>query len=349
MNLTTLCHSDVFKYNLLDYLDLKDIRNIEKIYGLSFQKYYNKIIINCINAKLKDIFKDKLDEFKKQLNKNGAIIAGSFITQSILNEVWDKSDVDIFIPVGFNADKNGYITHSYNFATNFEKYIFEQFKYLNYEACNRYDNVISKTKINWLREYATENKNYTKIQTIQVKVDTEKEMHNFIIYNFDFDICKVIYGIDNNKEYVYIHNLDTILDKNFTFKYTNSVESSLSRYYRYIKRGFKITIPNSKKIHNQLIQKYNVINLKNLNESFGSYSLYEIISDKYKPLDIDNYIFHKEINGKIIIKQRLTKSDLCSVINCPLNFIQKQHYHISTRYFFNTLQPHDTTIIAINN
>lgn len=88
-------------------------------------------ITNTIENRLKSIFGCEFDNFLLSLQASGAVIAGSFVTQSILDETWNDSDIDIYVPiptvesdstvtnVPTSADVDWQLAHQNNTTTQF--------------------------------------------------------------------------------------------------------------------------------------------------------------------------------------------------------------------------------------
>lgn len=79
-----------------------DIVNICHIYPHQWTKLYyvfKTCVANNIDNFFRSYFGNYYDEFREEMIKNKAIISGSFILQTILNEKWENSDIDIYIPI----------------------------------------------------------------------------------------------------------------------------------------------------------------------------------------------------------------------------------------------------------
>ena len=96
-------------YRIVDYLHPKDIYNLRLINNqLSSTIKYDIININMrkhIRLRLFEIFEINTDKFLDLLEQNQGIISGSFILQSILNERWNGSDIDIYLPSDKKSDQ----------------------------------------------------------------------------------------------------------------------------------------------------------------------------------------------------------------------------------------------------
>jgi hypothetical protein len=101
---------DPFYNHIIPNISAADIHNLVQ----TCKKYKNSVtrrhietsIINSINNRLRKIFEDKFEDFKNVLKKTGSVISGSFIIQCILDEYYDDSDVDIFVPIKENITIN---------------------------------------------------------------------------------------------------------------------------------------------------------------------------------------------------------------------------------------------------
>jgi len=81
--------------------------------------------------------------------------------------------------------------------------------------------------------------NTTHLQCILVDCH-KNEMINFIKDEYDFDICKNVFWLDDQHQ-LYIHALYDIINKQTTFKYTTKIETSEKRKEKYEQRGFTFT------------------------------------------------------------------------------------------------------------
>lgn len=73
-----------------------------------------------------------------------------------------------------------------------------------------------------------------------VSVDeTKDKMFQFIVDEFDFDICKNMYCRKNNKGFVQIKSFHDITSKLIPYRFTHNDQTSKFRRDRYETRGFK--------------------------------------------------------------------------------------------------------------
>jgi len=166
-----------------------------------------------INRRLWIIFGENYDEFRTAFQNSGAQITKSFVTQCILGENWEESDINIIISVDerdllfdtsvsfLDTDKNAKTMGMIEFM--FSKYKTCFVGYLNHLNGGRFD--VNGTKI---------------LFAIQYDID---------IYN----ACKNIYTFNNSKEIVLINKINEI----FT-KYTNFNNKNCLMHAKYSARGF---------------------------------------------------------------------------------------------------------------
>lgn len=213
-------------------------------------------VTNLVNERIKEVFGEQTENFKIALQKSNAIIAGSFIPQSILQEYWNDSDIDIYVPISSNAPANYdnlKITDNIKFEINEEGdkiwfsyggcLITEIEKFL-YELSNKKDTYHIQgcyfddfgKSLCGIRAYEIGN---TKIQVMQIR--SKLPIHTFILRTFDFDICKSYYQIVENTEMVVCADLNGILKKTCEFNYCLSLKNTVHRYFKYVLRGFTFT------------------------------------------------------------------------------------------------------------
>ena len=95
-----LC-GNVFDHIIVNFISMKDIFNLRFVWSQFRnridEKYLMKLIKIKIERRLKNIFKNNYGQFVNAIFQNKAIISGSFLLQCILDEVWDNSDIDIYV------------------------------------------------------------------------------------------------------------------------------------------------------------------------------------------------------------------------------------------------------------
>lgn len=194
--------------------------------------------------------------------KNVAVVSGSFILQMILNEKWENSDIDIFIPAkGVNL-KNNILGDTSDLEEFFSFHLCP-----NHHAGFEYEGTTGPaTQIKHIREYTkciksigfTQNltglhdanssiqnpaslrEASTIIQTILINVEPNfSSIKKYINSSFDLDICKNLFYYDEND----VCRLDVlkasdIIDKKTNFKFHTTIFSPFYRYKKYVDRGF---------------------------------------------------------------------------------------------------------------
>lgn len=195
---------------------------------------YNENEITArIHTRLLSIFGDKNLKFRKIIDDLGCVISGSFIIESILNEEWNDNDIDIFVPY---CEKNK--NHLDNFLT-------QCYKLDNYSPTNKYVNDFGtnskKKTITWIKNFTVNGKT---VQIINTSLPKYK-LNDFILSNFDFDICKNMYWIEKCACKLHVNNITNIVNKQFHWNYTNNIIRSLQRSIKYSKRGFNIIYPKN--------------------------------------------------------------------------------------------------------
>ncbi len=249
---------------IINYLTSKDILNLVASSAdcVKVLKYYHfeQAVIREINRRLRNIFKDKYDDFKMEMQKNSAVISGSFILQCILCEDWKVSDIDIYVPV---RDVTLTTTPGRSYTD------LENFLYNNIALTELYSGQYDNTIILGTRKYASYTEKYLKeveggqnpnityqinrenrlkyintdmspIQIIQIDCHPE-EVNDFILNDFDFDIIKSNYYISDGIEYLTIVNLPNILKRETQFQISDKYRHEWDRKKKYEERGFKFT------------------------------------------------------------------------------------------------------------
>lgn len=184
------------------------------------QDSINKLIIINIKTRLKN-YVDDYEEFQQFLMKTNAFISGSFIIQSILDQHYKDSDLDIYVPFAYKRNK----------IINFKNFTItkQSGSYRNEDA--------SDIKIYHVTDYQCNNK---KMQLIYVKINSDRQsIINYLTEYFDLDICKNFYRLND----LYIHNLSQIVSQKLYFNIRNTSWNpikSIERVNKYQNRGFEI-------------------------------------------------------------------------------------------------------------
>ena len=226
-------------------------------------------ITSLVEGRIHEVFGQNTKEFQLALQKSNAVIAGSFITQSILGEYWENSDIDIYVPVveditvyyssneGFRdsddlfsiTDEDGtkltYTVGGY-LVTEIEQFMYKMNSSKKHDGCyqqegakeGRYCGLFGES-IYGMREYGIGDKT---IQVMQVNTKfCNGKIRRFIFESFDFDICKAYYGILDNNSFVDCADVNSILSKTCEFEFSVALKNSIERFQKYTKRGFALT------------------------------------------------------------------------------------------------------------
>ncbi len=102
--LTTLLCSDESKH-FTDFLTIRECYVLSwtnTAYKNFFQALMQTKIDALFQTTLRKYLGDKTETFVSLLHGSGAVLSGSFVLQTVLQETWDlkPSDIDIFVPVG---------------------------------------------------------------------------------------------------------------------------------------------------------------------------------------------------------------------------------------------------------
>lgn len=213
-----ILHGDIFTSHIYQNLSIINIYNL----SLTCKAYsnINKIKLvdrlnEIINIRLEKIFGDKISEFYSILQNTGGIISGSYILQCILNEKWDNSDIDIYIPMQDNIitatewdnPKSEMDDFIYGFYSIFASYDSDRYNDI------RTPKIISKMK--FIRNFWLLTDDYNNMETIG-----EDNLRNFIDINNDLNndlqLSKKIRD-DNKIKY----NNDNIIINKLDFKINN--------------------------------------------------------------------------------------------------------------------------------
>lgn len=329
-------YGDPFRYHISKYLQPKDLYNI-KCTNKAYNEIINKKIImssikTIIFQRLTEYFGDLTTHFINLLQENNGIISGSFLVQCILNEYWDDTNINIYIP-----DKKG----SEEF-TAIENFIYNDLKW-KWKNGTGYDRDIVSDKISFVRDY--KNKKNQKLHIIHLDTDNNIDsLYNFVHDTFDFDIVKNIYS----KDYLRICNLHDILTKQTKFKYAYRLGSTIKRYNKYKQRGFhfinmndisyKNIASNSSILYDnngETINSIEIIQLLETHENITS-NIYNIISGKQHILEqICNLGHYIKLNGTNITISKNTQfgacTDDCCIKICGED-IEHKHYTTWCRY-----------------
>ena len=68
-------------------------------------KEFEKTLINKIIIRLQEELGDIYDDFITEMQYDDVVISGTFILQAYYGEIWDGSDIDIFVHVENNGEE----------------------------------------------------------------------------------------------------------------------------------------------------------------------------------------------------------------------------------------------------
>lgn len=236
---------------IIQHMTISDIYRFKQINKLVWSSInLETLIINEINRRLYIIFGQNWDKIKKELERIGGVISGSFIIQSILGEEW-QTDIDIFL----FEKRLKYIKGPTRKIADFDDFLYHTLdhKSVNYDGNHWYED--GREKIISVRNYQL--KNNLTIQTVIIESDYNT-LDQFVYRYADFDICRNVYGIKNGKEYIKICNLNQIVERTTEFKLGMKLSCTLRRYDKYKTRGF-IFINDLKDLFDQIILKSDLL------------------------------------------------------------------------------------------
>ena len=254
---------DVFKYEIIKYIENKDIISLYYA-GLITKKILYSIFINLIITKLGSVH----PSIVKLLMNNEIALTGSFILETILGEQW-RGDIDFlcsnklenicvkyikdlnfdmlykgnisgykfkiiefFIPL----DKNGNIKTAQFILLNDGGTPASNSPILYGNKCEKYTKILNDTDIDIEDSSDSGDVDTEDVDTDDVKY-FKKLIHNHID-TYDFNVVKNLFYYNKGKFVLYIDDLESVYSKNLII-YKDRY-SSMSRYNKYFDRGFKI-------------------------------------------------------------------------------------------------------------
>lgn len=333
---------DPFYYNIIDNLDGNDIYNLlqtchyyKESLNLSIIK---KQTIKEINKRYHNIFGEHVMEFKRIVKDLECIVTGSFILQCILGLFWEGTDIDIYI----KGSKGDYASN-----TLLDAFFVE----VGYKICKTdctYSDCLSG--IIEVRTYDKINSLY-KMQIIMIM--EEGTLHNYVINNFDFDICKNIYSIGkDDKEKLVIVKINDILSKKtaFSIKDQKRIDKNIERCTKYQERGFDFINRNTMTYND--FPYANIFELTKINDTDDSYQMVNCDLDKLKAIITDTMChldrgkaygdYIKICDNVIMINKNMFTSCQFNGVCIITKVCCKKHLHCH-------LDSGNTNIIVINN
>jgi hypothetical protein len=77
------------------------------------------------------------------------------------------------------------------------------------------------------------------VEVIEVAFPRDN-LHEFVVKNFDFDICKNVYNVVDGVAELFVHNMDAIQKRNCKFEFGGNCITSMERKVKYERRGFRV-------------------------------------------------------------------------------------------------------------
>jgi hypothetical protein len=283
-----------------------------------------------VEKRIQEVFGQHTNAFKNLLERTGAVISGSFIIQAILDETWDKSDIDVFIPI------RNMKSPSDNPSSEIEEWLLNDVKTPMkdyYAACRYGDNMAGGHHIQWIRNFKL---NDSQIQLVHVDV-TADEITQYILNSFDFSICKNVYSVDKNVysvDKLVVTDMDGILTKTFNFAYAGNIFGSIRRMQKYSERGFKIAF-NKRKLITSIIKNQDDESeyfLKRVTRDISQHDQqkYRIWPNNIKKYNVDEKKFLADIFSNRSTKMWVYDDDSTKKCNCPFSFLT--HFHTQGKH-----------------
>lgn len=173
----------------------------------------NNHMLLLINYALKAILGEHINEFKETLKKSGAIISGNFVLSAIFSDKCTNSDMDIYTHLS-NKPVSQWSELNDRFPIN--SYT-EIDMFLNKHYGKSHTHLGDKTK--WIRYFII-----NKTDVLSININNEDL--------FNFDLCKVIYYFEDDKENIFIHDIDSIFNKGTINLHKHLLNESIQRYYK---------------------------------------------------------------------------------------------------------------------
>lgn len=350
---------------LIKYLSITDIFNLKKAFSKLkvVQKNINHLFTSSINKRLNMVFNNDITELNIFLSETQSVIAGTFITDSILGVECNGYNVNIFV-----LDKyKKMVTDFCNIYDKENYYIDEMCGVDRYAGEYKISSYNPKSKIKEKHKlslievedwYVTCGYLYTinflLIDSNKVKDFDGLKEEIFDYYNeindFYFSMNKITYSIDYWDEYICFHDFDSFINqKSETNNDTNMVEL-FEKHLNYKSIGFSITnMPEDIDIDEFIddymsIHKYmKIITCVNRNYSVDCY---EGVAIKEKSEYLKDYRCiriqydcsickcwkYKGYDSKCIYFYIHNKYDLkCHNINCIFDYYKIDHIHNDER------------------
>jgi hypothetical protein len=232
----------IFDHTIAPYLDIKDLYNLslvnQQLYHKINEKYIQTHIKYRITNSLKKIFGDDYNLFTSAMNKAKAVISGSFLIQTILNEKWENSDIDIY--VGY--DENDKYSNILNEFLSSKTTDYVDGRYSKLGDIKSTTNYYFKNRIFQLVQVYTTLKCYSCMNglkcTKKVKCEGKKQTLWDHVNNTGFDACKnMVYFNDDLNIQVKLKEYKQVINKCSVFTILDT-EDFYYRLGKYSRRGF---------------------------------------------------------------------------------------------------------------
>lgn len=233
---------DIKNNILFQYLNPVDIINLYGCSTTNGYQMFEKCLIFQINERLRNIFRENYNTFKKELNDNNLVISGSFILQCIFGEIW-ISDLDMITSIPDdkisleNSEEFPYLKYLIFLSSNTRDYL-NDLTNLSCSNYNIHDNLVQLIKFNsnTIRGYITSDEIEESFDDIS-KDDFVNAICSLMLKNFDFNVCMNIFYRENGVDKVKVTHLDNIIKKIIDLKNIN-VYTKVDRIKKYLNRGF---------------------------------------------------------------------------------------------------------------
>lgn len=222
-----------------------DAYQFAELYNLNMEIYTAKAIEN----KLKILFEEDYTEVKKFMEDNNVVISGSYILETLLNEEYN-TDIDFYLLTDFGVcDPNDvYLTKNFpkiklpniQMQEDKDKHIYQYMNGLN---------------ITYIYTYKYKGKLIQFICLNNIIRKTENvydDIWNYIVYAFDFNVCKLMYYFNKGHYFANIYDIKNIYNKLIILQNVNTF-TVVGRLKKYISRGFKIYNDTNTDYFNRLL------------------------------------------------------------------------------------------------
>jgi hypothetical protein len=205
-----------------------------------------------IEKRLKELFGEKkTSELKAMMDADGAIMTGSFVLRGICNLNWSETDIDIVLSnqIRESALKNWLSSNCRQPQIDVDTFLYGD------RMCRR-GIITHATKYPFYNTHPVIVGSNTmlageafSVEVIEVAFPRDK-LHEFVVKNFDFDICKNVYSIVDGVAELFVHNMDAIQKRNCKFEFGGNCITSMERKVKYERRGFRVDCSQKSLLNN---------------------------------------------------------------------------------------------------